>query len=93
MVWDTATAHFSLSDDNLILNYYPTAVDTSLWSELRKQGITLMEHEHSKLGKSAPFGLTLHNRKLFLIEGDGQLVKTKMNSKGKSKRYFLSKID
>lgn len=92
LVYDTATANFTRTGNRLELTYFPIAVDTSKWTELRKQGITLMEQEYNRLGKSAPHGLVKKNNKLFLVSEDGQIIKYKSNYKGKNKKYFLQKV-
>lgn len=93
MIFDTATAHFTRNYNTLILNYYPIKVDTSDWPVLHKQGFTLMEQEYARLGKSAPYALIIKNRKLFLIDSDKKIVKSKIDVKGRSKSYFLKKAD
>lgn len=92
LVFDTATAHFRLTGNRLSLIYYPIKIDTSSYSELRKQGITLMDQSQAKLGQAAPFGLQLKNGNLFLTEDNFVVVKRKPNSKGKFKKYFLIRV-
>jgi len=93
MIFDTAVARFNLIDKKLILQYYPLQVDTSDWLQLRKLGVTLMEQEYARLGKSAPLRLTLGSNKLFLIETSSGIVRTKSNKNGKQKKYFLKKVE
>jgi hypothetical protein len=93
MIYDTATARFSVNDKTLHLCYYPVQIDTSSWPELRKQGISLMEQQYAGLGKSAPFGLLIRGKKLFLIGNDLGIVKVRPNYKGREKKYFLKKLE
>lgn len=92
MIWDTAVARYNLVGNQLILQYYPVYVDTSGWQRLRKMGVTLMEEEYARMGKSAPAGLILQRDKLVLFDTSLGIIKKKPNRNGRRKKYFLIKI-
>jgi hypothetical protein len=91
MAFDTATANYRLVKNRLYLKYYPIKVDTSNWTRLRQQGITIMENELNRYGKSAPFQLLVRDNKLFLVDSNGTVIKRKADRKEKRKKYFLIK--
>lgn len=93
MIFDTAVARFSLIGNRLSVQYFPISIDTSAWPELRKLGVTGMENENENMGKSAPIGWILRGKKLFLIGENMKVVRNKNNEKGRSRRYFLKRIE
>lgn len=91
LTFDTANANYTLTGNKIFLTYYPIKIDTTDWPELRKHGVTMMEQELNKYGKTAPSGLLIRGDKLFLYDKNGLIVKKKSDSKNKRRKYFLIK--